>query len=257
MKCYLHPKEDAVAVCKSCGKGVCSNCVIEVGGISYCKACVEAKAITLTQRETRAVPPPPNGIPSKTHFILGGVGSIISSIAAMLSLFVGGLAVIWWYFGAFYITIVSLINSIILGIGLIMAGIGYLGVSRNFKKGVATAGFAFSIIVTAFLLITVTLGLIVSYGSYYYYYYSHPWYIFYIAMVIVTLVLFGVMQILWGASHIQTRQYTVNSGLSMTTGIMFIIAGAFTISFLLSFIGFILFFTSNIMATIVFITQKT
>jgi len=37
MKCYNHPKADAVGVCSLCGKGVCSKCAVEIGGKLYCK----------------------------------------------------------------------------------------------------------------------------------------------------------------------------------------------------------------------------
>jgi len=258
MKCYVHPKEDAVAVCKSCGKGVCSNCAVEINGVAYCKTCVESKAVAATSRETQVAMPLPSGIPSKTHFIIGGVGAIISGIAALMFLFIGGLALLWWSgAGGYYMNSASLAGFVILGIGLILAGIGYLGISRNFRKGVATASFAFCIIVTVFLFITAAFGLIWSSQGYYYYYYSSPWYTTYIIAVIVTLVLFGVMQILWGVSHIQAKQYIGNSGLSLATGIMFIISGALTVSILVSFVGMILFCVSNIMAAIGFILTKT
>ena len=42
MKCFVHQAEDAVAICKTCGKGVCSDCAIILEGTSYCKTCVEA-----------------------------------------------------------------------------------------------------------------------------------------------------------------------------------------------------------------------
>ena len=256
MKCYVHPKEDAVAVCKSCGKGVCSNCAVEINGIAYCKTCVESKAITTTSRETQVAMPLPGGIPSKTHFIMGGVGAIVSGVAALMSLFIGGIALVWWA-SSYYIDAASLASFAVLGIGLILAGIGYLGIWRNFRKGVATASFAFSIIVTVFLFITAAFGLIWSSNRYYYYYYSSPWYTAYIIAVIVTLVLFGVMQILWGVSHIQAKQFIGNSGLSLATEIMFIISGALTASILASFVGMILFCICNIMAAIGFMLTKT
>lgn len=259
MKCYAHPKEDAVAVCKSCGKGICGICAVELGGVAYCKTCVESGAVNrsiIVVGTKEAIPP--GGIPSKTHFIIGGVGSIISGVAAIISLFMGLRPLLWWWAGSRgYIAFEDLAGFVILGVGLILAGIGYMGISRNFRKGVATASFAFSIIVVVFLFITAAFGLLWAPRPPYYYYYESPGYIAYIVVFIVTLVLFGVMQILWGVSHIQARQYVGNSGLSLTTGIMFIISGALTASILISFVGMILLCVSNIMAAIGFITTKT
>lgn len=37
MKCYYHPQVDAVAVCKHCHKGLCTECALDVGGGMACK----------------------------------------------------------------------------------------------------------------------------------------------------------------------------------------------------------------------------
>jgi zinc-ribbon domain len=39
VKCAIHPDVDAVGVCISCGKAVCSKCRTVVGGKTYCTAC--------------------------------------------------------------------------------------------------------------------------------------------------------------------------------------------------------------------------
>jgi len=256
MKCFYHPTDDAVAVCKNCGKGVCTNCAVEISGIAYCRTCVESKVATPTSKEAQAAMPVAGGIPSRTHFVVGGVGAIISGVAALMVLLLGGLALSWWSSGP-YVSLASFAGFVVLGIGIIIAGIGYMGVSRNFRKGVATASFAFSIIVTVFVFITATLGLI-SYSSDYYFYLNRsPYFAAYVIAVLATLVLFGVMQILWGVSHIQARKYIGNLGLSLATGIIFIISGSLTISILISFVGMILFPVGNIMAAIGFMLTKT
>ena len=40
MNCYLHPDVSAVGACVACGKGVCTECVVTVGGRTYCRDCV-------------------------------------------------------------------------------------------------------------------------------------------------------------------------------------------------------------------------
>jgi len=37
MKCFKHPKLDAVGVCKECGEGICTKCAVEIGKKLYCK----------------------------------------------------------------------------------------------------------------------------------------------------------------------------------------------------------------------------
>lgn len=42
MKCYNHNDIDALGTCKACNKGVCKDCLTDVGnGIACSKACVE------------------------------------------------------------------------------------------------------------------------------------------------------------------------------------------------------------------------
>ena len=43
MKCYNHHETDTVGICKSCNKGVCSECAVDVGNGIACKnSCEEA-----------------------------------------------------------------------------------------------------------------------------------------------------------------------------------------------------------------------
>jgi hypothetical protein len=40
MRCFKHPKSEAVGICSSCNKGVCTRCAVEKDGKVYCKDCV-------------------------------------------------------------------------------------------------------------------------------------------------------------------------------------------------------------------------
>ncbi len=40
MKCYIHPKVDAVGTCVSCHKAICNDCVVEVEGKFFCRECL-------------------------------------------------------------------------------------------------------------------------------------------------------------------------------------------------------------------------
>lgn len=255
MKCFNHPKEDAIAVCKSCGKGVCKECAVILAGDSYCKTCVETGRVKVPAIQVptpaRGVPTP-LGIPSRSPFIVGGVGAIICGVAAFFSLLGGFGNVLSEEFG--FRAPLSLIGGIILGVGVILAGIGYAGIKRNYGVGTGTAGFAFSIVVCVFMFINVAMSIIgIPYTDSWYY---DPRYFFYILSALITVILFGVMQILWGVAHINSRNYTGTSGLAMATGIMLIISGALTVSVIIAFVGIVLFFVSEILALLVFLVSK-
>lgn len=52
MKCFNHRELDAIAVCKHCGKALCSACMADVKGVASCKGmCESAAAATLVQAE--------------------------------------------------------------------------------------------------------------------------------------------------------------------------------------------------------------
>jgi len=53
MKCYVHPETDAVAVCKSCGRALCHECVIEVGRACACKGRCETDVNILNDLAVR------------------------------------------------------------------------------------------------------------------------------------------------------------------------------------------------------------
>ena len=54
MKCFNHRDMDAIAVCRHCGRALCSACVNDVGGIASCKGKCEAEAAaTLAEVELR------------------------------------------------------------------------------------------------------------------------------------------------------------------------------------------------------------
>ena len=40
MECHNHPDREAVANCSFCGKAVCPECSVEIGGNIYCKDCI-------------------------------------------------------------------------------------------------------------------------------------------------------------------------------------------------------------------------
>lgn len=49
MKCFNHPSEDAVAICKSCNKGLCIQCVTEVENGVACRGKCEEEVKLLNE----------------------------------------------------------------------------------------------------------------------------------------------------------------------------------------------------------------
>jgi hypothetical protein len=47
MKCFNHEKIDAVGVCRSCGRGLCRDCIAEVGLSCSCKGECEEVVATM------------------------------------------------------------------------------------------------------------------------------------------------------------------------------------------------------------------
>lgn len=47
MKCFYHPTVDAVALCKSCNRALCSGCIAEVGLSCSCRNRCETDVATL------------------------------------------------------------------------------------------------------------------------------------------------------------------------------------------------------------------
>ena len=40
MNCYIHAQNDAVGMCTTCGKPICSDCAVEVQGKLTCRTCL-------------------------------------------------------------------------------------------------------------------------------------------------------------------------------------------------------------------------
>jgi len=45
MRCFKHPHSEAVGICSSCNKGVCSKCAVEEDGKVYCRDCLSRSKI--------------------------------------------------------------------------------------------------------------------------------------------------------------------------------------------------------------------
>ncbi|HUJ11496.1 MAG TPA: hypothetical protein VL171_15895 [Verrucomicrobiae bacterium] len=49
MKCFYHPTVDAVGICKSCNRGLCPDCIANVGTSCSCKNRCEADVAAINE----------------------------------------------------------------------------------------------------------------------------------------------------------------------------------------------------------------
>ena len=70
MKCFDHSDQDAVGICKSCQKGLCKDCAVDLTNGIACRARCEAQVRALSQLIESSVRLPP--VATMAHLHLGG-----------------------------------------------------------------------------------------------------------------------------------------------------------------------------------------
>lgn len=120
MKCHIHNDRDAVATCKSCGKGLCSECTSEFQPPA-CRPCAElqSKQAYLARKKTVTI----TTVIGALGFVFGAVKTGIEEaatsgfIGGIAGGLVGGLAMAWVicgiYWGWAYVK--PMLSSTILG----------------------------------------------------------------------------------------------------------------------------------------------
>jgi hypothetical protein len=56
MKCFTHRESDAIAICRSCGRALCPDCIAEVGRSCACKNRCESDVKRLSEMLTQGRP---------------------------------------------------------------------------------------------------------------------------------------------------------------------------------------------------------
>lgn len=54
MKCDKHQENEAIAVCVNCGKGICEECRLNLGGKNYCQECADTIMSEKTSTTTKS-----------------------------------------------------------------------------------------------------------------------------------------------------------------------------------------------------------
>lgn len=122
MRCYYHEDREAVGSCKSCGKGLCRECAVDLTKGLACRGRCEddvSSVIALIERNIKIAP--------RTSQILEASRKLRSSTAAF-NLVIGGLFIIWG------LTSEHLSFIIILGVAFFIYGIIGLFQARRYMK---------------------------------------------------------------------------------------------------------------------------
>jgi hypothetical protein len=79
MKCYNHPENDAIGICKNCNKGLCKECLTEVeNGIACTSTCIdEVKLINSLINRNKQSYKVTSGAHYKNAYLFGGIGIVM------------------------------------------------------------------------------------------------------------------------------------------------------------------------------------
>lgn len=89
MQCYVHPEVEAVGACVACGRGVCTECAVTVGGKTYCQNCAAPGAsLQPTKTNSLAITSLVLGIVSIPLTFCYGMG-VLFGIAAFVTGLIG------------------------------------------------------------------------------------------------------------------------------------------------------------------------
>jgi hypothetical protein len=255
LKCAKHPRRDAIAVCISCGIGVCRDCEIKVLNRTHCKECVEAgRATAPTAPPTPGKPAPiatPTGIPSKGYYNTAAIGLIILMVGANL-MWISQYIAFGWILS---INVPHLVGVCLFCAGGVMGALAIYGFYRNYGLKLAYYVFIISMVFIWFLLVPVILNyaFLVTSGIPSY---ANPAYLAYIILHYLGYIFVGVMVVLWGVVWLYVRNYMGIPGLALATSILFLITGSFFCTVALAIAGQVMLVPSGILAIITLFTTE-
>lgn len=94
MQCANHSDRPAITVCNRCGKNICSECLVDVKGESYCKACLVEKTEQIKKEERSP------GLAAFLSFFVAGLGQIYNGqIGKGILIFFTAWLIIPWIIG--------------------------------------------------------------------------------------------------------------------------------------------------------------
>src|SRR5687768_18307071 len=130
MRCFNHPSNDAAGVCRNCGRGLCSDCIVFAEDAVACKGACEARVAAI-QRIMQSNPTTYRT--AAGQYYRAGVNGIFMGLlfVAMGGMFVQFAA---GDFGSY-------LGALFIGLGLLVSlnGMNTLWTSRKYKRIAADA----------------------------------------------------------------------------------------------------------------------
>ena len=123
MRCFYHEDKEAVGTCKSCGKGLCRECAVDLAkGLACRERCEEnvRNVIALIDQNIKIAP--------RTSQILE-TGRKVRSSTAIFNLVIGVLFIVWGLINRERLSFI-----ILLGVAFLIFGVIGLFQARRFTK---------------------------------------------------------------------------------------------------------------------------
>lgn len=198
--------------------------------------------------ETGAVPATKatkeSGVPAKSLFTVGAVGSIIVAIGSMAYMMTSGVFFSYHWWGGWDGNVLFVIPLALFSVGMILHSFGFLGFHAASRSGLGMATFIYTIVAIAIYIVLMSLT-IIDVGFFYSHYTSG-----YLAGTLV-----GIGLILMGTDLMIDGKKLVRESLFLPAGIMYIVAGSFLLTFFLAYfvpIAWIILFIGAIFSAVAF-----
>jgi hypothetical protein len=277
VKCYVHPDEEACAVCQSCGKGICKDCNVDIAKISFCKECVKSGKVTIDTAKALAAE---KGIsyaqPEAISYNSVPPQATLRSKTTAVALLIVGIT--YFFLVDFFFTIASETFTeltellryymifgfscwVILAISIMLAGSGLRAVKSKEKHTSGTQSFMVAIPASLAILISLILYWVAAFSEKIIYFglYTLTYYL--------GFALFGCTLLGWGVFCIKLSGSLGKSRLGKAAGWFFIISAiivfppwvfsvAVPLPVGLFYIGAVLTLVSTILAAIAAYSQK-
>jgi len=183
-------------------------------------------------------------------FTLGAIGSLISAVSTGLSYVMELFIVIPLYITTYSKVLFFL--TTLLGVGILLASLGYREIRNIHGLFFGTAGFAFGMVASVLFFSTAVVGIITP--DYFILVYPPPLiYSINFWVRLLNLIFFGVTHVIWGIAHFKTRKFCKKPRLSLVTSGLFVASGVVLLSTFSPEIGLVLSFVSLLFASRVFL----
>lgn len=250
MKCAVHNDLEAIAVCKSCGNALCSNCRITIAGIAYCQSCLDAGRIRrpthiTAEPEDRMPSPLGNVTPTSRRNLLIGVFGMI-----LIAIFVHA----QWIFPLSYypplgpqafLNVCRTVGAVLVAIGISLSTFAWFEFKNYFNFRWAFHFVLFTLLtpwwgVLAELLIF--SGLVLIETGPYGYLEPGPLAPIFSNLVLVSSLCFGILMLLWAIVLLYVRKNSRASKLTLGTSIIYLILAHMALLILGLFLPSLLFY---------------